>query len=174
MEDMLTVFWDKGYDATSIEDLELVTGVKRQSLYRAFGDKRDMYIAALRQYAQTAIAEIAELLDKGDTAEKRIQTLIKHVLRTGDRRGCFLCNASIDQAPHDMETDELVRQSFVRLERIFANALAVSAPYERDKVMRRRMARKLLTGFFGLRVLQKAALPLATLNDAASLIIAEI
>ncbi len=34
------LFWDKGFEATSVPDLERVTGLNRSSLYNAFGSKR--------------------------------------------------------------------------------------------------------------------------------------
>src|SRR5262245_66197867 len=43
-------FWRAGYAATSLDDLSAATGMNRPSLYSAFGDKRDLYLAALRRY----------------------------------------------------------------------------------------------------------------------------
>ena len=43
----LAVFWHKGYEATSIQDLELATGLGRGSLYNAFKDKESLFLEAL-------------------------------------------------------------------------------------------------------------------------------
>ncbi len=43
-------FWKHGYAATSLDDLVVATGMKRPSLYAAFGDKRDLYLKTLERY----------------------------------------------------------------------------------------------------------------------------
>ncbi|MBL0940885.1 MAG: TetR/AcrR family transcriptional regulator [Gemmatimonadaceae bacterium] len=44
-------FWERGYANTSITDLEAATGLGRQSLYSAFGDKHALFLKALERYA---------------------------------------------------------------------------------------------------------------------------
>ena len=45
-------FWAKGYQATSVRDLEAETGLTTPSLYNAFGDKRALFRRALERYAE--------------------------------------------------------------------------------------------------------------------------
>ena len=45
------LFWDRGYEATSVADLEKHLGVGRQSLYNTFGDKRELFLRSLSRYA---------------------------------------------------------------------------------------------------------------------------
>ena len=47
-------FRSKGYEATSVEYLERVTGLRRASLYGAFHDKHSLFLAALKRYAATS------------------------------------------------------------------------------------------------------------------------
>src|SRR5919204_3203534 len=49
------LFWERGYQSTSIGDLEERTGLDRSSLYHAFGSKQGLFEAALRSYLQEAI-----------------------------------------------------------------------------------------------------------------------
>ena len=46
------VFWRRGYEVVSIQDLEAATGLGRGSLYNAFGDKEGLFIAALDRYIE--------------------------------------------------------------------------------------------------------------------------
>ena len=57
LQDVMNVFWKKGYEGASLQDIEAATGLNKQSLYRAFGDKRAMYLAALDIYEKNIIAE---------------------------------------------------------------------------------------------------------------------
>ena len=47
------VFWDKGYDGSSVEDLTHAMGINRPSLYASFGNKRDLFMQAIDRYAAT-------------------------------------------------------------------------------------------------------------------------
>ena len=44
MSALLGLFWDKGYEATSLSDIMTATGLRKGSLYSLFGGKRDMYL----------------------------------------------------------------------------------------------------------------------------------
>ena len=47
------VFWSKGYDGVTIDDLVAGMGVGRPSLYAVFGDKRAIFLRVLKAYAET-------------------------------------------------------------------------------------------------------------------------
>ncbi len=62
LEKAIGMFWSKGFAATSTDDLLKVMGIGRQSLYNAFGDKRQLYLEALRTYQrQSTSGHIARL-----------------------------------------------------------------------------------------------------------------
>ena len=58
LERALETFWAQGYERTSISDLEATTGLGRQSLYNAFGDKHSLYLRVLDRYT----AEVGDLI----------------------------------------------------------------------------------------------------------------
>lgn len=164
---ILDVFWAKGFEGTSMSDLETATGLRKGSLYAAFGDKRAMYLKALELYGRTAIDKAVSVLRGIDAPERRIgkffQAAIDAVVEN-DRRGCFLCNASIDQAALDPETQRLVNGSLEHLRRPLERALLeLSAT---DKHRCRASAQHLLAVYFGLRVLARAGQPVSLLRAA--------
>ena len=56
------LFWRKGYDATTTDDLRHAMGIGRQSLYGSFGGKRPLYLEVLRRYnTESIIAQITRL-----------------------------------------------------------------------------------------------------------------
>jgi len=68
LERAMQVFWAKGYESTSLDDLCEATGVGRSSLYSAFNDKRDLYLRALDHYENASAARIAAALARFLTA----------------------------------------------------------------------------------------------------------
>ena len=164
---ILDVFWANGFEGTSMSDLETATGLRKGSLYAAFGDKRAMYLKALALYGRTSIDVAVRVLTGIDAPERRIgkflQSAIDAVAVENDRRGCFLCNASIDQAAVDPETQRSVNGSFERLGRALEKVLSELSAIDNN---RRGAAQHLLSVYFGLRVLARAGQPVRMLKAA--------
>ncbi len=178
LDSVMEVFWARGYDGTSMQDIEHATGQKKQSLYRLFGDKGAMYRRALRRYEERVIAAGAEALAGPGSAQARIGRLLEATVARaaaeGDRRGCFLCNASVERAPGDPETVALVRELTGRLGAILETALGASEPYASDPQARRQKAAALVAAHHGLRVLVRAGADEGTLRDAVAATLATV
>ena len=167
---IMEVFWAKGFDGTSISDLMAATGLRKGSLYTAFGDKRTIYLKALALYDRTAIDHSVQLLTGEGAPETRLSRFldfpIDAIAQRRDRRGCFLCNASVDQAMLDPETEQAVQDSFARLERAL-EALLSELPYAPAGAQQRRAeARHLLAVYFGLYVLAKGGKSVEAIKEA--------
>ena len=167
---IMDVFWAKGFEGTTLNDLVTATGLRKGSLYAAFGDKRAMYLKALAIYDRTAIDGTVQLLAGAGTPEKRIgkflQSAIDAVAVQKDRRGCFLCNASVDQAMLDPETARSVKVSLGRLGRALEEVLSELPVSSIDDTWRHAEAQHFLSVYFGLRVLAKAGHPIRALKEA--------
>ncbi len=119
LEKAMNLFWERGYEGSSIEDIVQTTGLGRGSLYDTFGGKHSLYVAALKRYmtkfsAGTASYEQPEASFK-ETLECYFQYWIDGLLSDPARRGCFLVNASIEMAPHDEEINHLTRSALQAL-----------------------------------------------------------
>lgn len=66
------VFWDRGYEGASLPDLIEGTGLSRESLYKAFGDKKGLLLAALDIYCAQALKLTADILSQSGTARQAI------------------------------------------------------------------------------------------------------
>lgn len=167
---IMNVFWAKGFEGATLSDLVAATGLKKGSLYAAFGDKRAMYLKALALYDRTAIdAAIGVLAGTGAPAkrvDKFLQSAIDAVTTEKDRRGCFLCNASVDQAALDAESETAVKVSIGRLERALEDVLSAPTIGTRRHGKAHANAQHLLSVYFGLRVLAKTGYPIMALQKA--------
>lgn len=76
LEAALSVFWQKGYEGTSFEDLTQATGVARPGLYSAFGNKEALFIKALDLYDAKYMAFISEALSE-PTSIKVVERILR-------------------------------------------------------------------------------------------------
>ena len=160
LERILDVFWAKGFEGTSLSDLMSATGLQKGSLYAAFGDKRAMYQKALALYDRTVIDGAAAMLTTSSGPERTLdaflQSAIDAAIKQKDRRGCFLCNATVDQAAVDAETEQAVQASLGRLRLALQELLAKLPAAALDADQQRAKAEHLLAVYFGLNVMAKA------------------
>jgi TetR/AcrR family transcriptional regulator, transcriptional repressor for nem operon len=95
VEQMVAVFWAKGFETTSLDDLVAATGVKRQSLYNAFGDKEAMFLAALEHYGRKVSAELLDGLTD-DAPRRGLERVVSAhadgLARTDNPGGCLANN----------------------------------------------------------------------------------
>ncbi len=170
LERILDVFWAKGFEGTSLSDLMSATGLQKGSLYAAFGDKRAMYQKALALYDRTVIDGAAAMLTASDGPERTLdaflQSAIDAAIKQKDRRGCFLCNATVDRAAVDAETEQAVQASLGRLRRALRELLAKLPMTAIDADRRQAKAEHLLAVYFGLNVMAKAGHPEGALKQA--------
>ncbi len=95
----MILFWRKGYGATSIQDLEKATRLRRGSLYNAFGDKQGLFIAALKRYEMTVGRERIERLANPDpyrAIEGFLNILVEQMAEPNRPRGCLHTNTSLE------------------------------------------------------------------------------
>ena len=160
---IMTLFWKTGFDGVSLSHIMNETGLQKASLYAAFGDKRTMYLKALSQYHNDVVTAAARALkDVTVPAEDRISAFLSAPLAAAeqnDRAGCFLCNASADQADLDTDTKTQVMRGFEHLAAALAAPLAERNPIlTSDELARKSEA--LLAVYTGLRIMVRSGLPL--------------
>jgi len=117
LERAMTLFWKRGYQATSIQDLVEATGINRGSIYGTFGDKEGLFLAVLEHYAdKVAKPLMAELSDTEASPQRAIERMFESIIRriTDPRfpRGCLNTNTSLECPTSG---DEITRKIAERL-----------------------------------------------------------
>jgi AcrR family transcriptional regulator len=88
------LFWAKGYDATSLDDLGSAMGMGRPSIYRAFGSKDELFLKALGRYADTVASAPVAALQAPGTARDAITAFlgatVDYVTADPAHRGCLI------------------------------------------------------------------------------------
>ncbi|MGZ9825664.1 TetR/AcrR family transcriptional regulator [Tsukamurella ocularis] len=96
------LFWEKGFEATSIRDLTEALGIEAPSLYRAFGDKRRLFEEAVGEYDRTYGGFIGAALAEEATARDVVLRLLaegpRRYTRAGLPRGCLVVSGDAGTA----------------------------------------------------------------------------
>ena len=123
----MNLFWAQGYGDTSMDEIVQSTGVSRYGLYSVFGNKRELFIQALKRYGQRMVQEVFGGLADPDASLEDITKGFTERLRDRGadeiRRGCMFCNTATEVAPHDDFIAAAVREMYADLAKLFQNAL---------------------------------------------------
>ena len=94
LENATQVFWSKGYDGVTIDDLVEGMGVGRPSLYAIFGDKRAIFLRALKVYAEAKGERAAKALltpqNLRDSIAAFLRFAVESATEKGSARGCLM------------------------------------------------------------------------------------
>lgn len=169
----LSVFWAKGYDATSLQDLLSATSLSKSSLYGAFGDKHGLFLAAFDTYRQAQRREMVRHLT-APSVRDGIEAFFRDVIDGGGiteaPNGCMSVNQAVEMSPHDPMVRERVDADFRFIAEKFAEAIAhgqETGEISRDKDAQR-LGRMLLTAFAGFQVLARSHCAKPAMKDALS------
>lgn len=111
----MQVFWQRGYEATSLSDLTQAMGINAPSLYAAFDCKEALFEEALQLYQDTEGAEPQRLLQEGRTAKQGFADMLRfHAADYVDPQhppGCMAVLAAIVGAPENKTVRELMSKT---------------------------------------------------------------
>ncbi|HBN31970.1 MAG: TetR/AcrR family transcriptional regulator [Rhodobacterales bacterium] len=103
----MLVFWTRGYDAASLDDLTQAMGINRPSLYAQFGNKRGLFLAAIDRYTETISAPqavpLATVQDIAKAVSLYYGEIIKCVAAEGRPPGCLIASVATELAARDGE-----------------------------------------------------------------------
>jgi len=170
LERAMKVFWEKGYEATSIRDLMEATGVKRQSLYNTFGGKREFFIRTLLKYDTERRQNALAAYEARGTPLDSIKAIFDQAVGDPLSRGCFLVNTALELQRHDEEIKMLVSAA-VEDFRGFYERLIEHGKVQGEippTVDASTAAAGLLAALFGLRSMGRGAATEEMLRQAAA------
>lgn len=124
----LDLFWQQGYDNTSMQALCQAMSLRPGSVYAAFGSKRDLFTAAVRRYIETVSAEAVDRINSAPSGLEGLRRYFKHLVDAmvdGKRaRGCLITNSLVEFAARDPGLASMFQVHLARLQTSFAAALA--------------------------------------------------
>jgi TetR/AcrR family transcriptional repressor of nem operon len=111
----MLVFWDKGYEATSIQDIEQATGLNRTSLYNAFGNKHAIFDRVMSCYKESVMSALFVELDSAPDIKEGIRRLLNGALDIhfdeDNPGGCLVVLSILESGQHDEQSQASMQQT---------------------------------------------------------------
>lgn len=182
LEKAMHVFWHKGYESTSMEDLLEAMDLNSGSLYAAFGSKRELFLKAMDHYCKEGgVGGRFSILQQPGPAlpliRRFFEAMLEFILSDPLRRGCLITNTVVEMAPHEKEIRKKLSSKLHAVEEALYTLLARASQEgalakEKDP---RTLARLLVTVMQGMLVMIKAGSPAGAVRQtgAAALLILE-
>ncbi|PAD76147.1 TetR/AcrR family transcriptional regulator [Paenibacillus campinasensis] len=178
LDKALDLFWSKGYEKTSIQDLVDHTGVHRGSIYDTFGDKNQLFLTCLERFHGVHKDRAFQVLntpgEPQDILERFFEELIDRAMdNDNQRRGCFITNTAMELGATDPEISARIASYLQAMEDFFLGFLQRCQPSGvlNDSLSVEEMARFLLNTRQGLYVLGKTATDRKMLEDVSKVAI---
>ncbi|HTH83136.1 MAG TPA: TetR/AcrR family transcriptional regulator [Mucilaginibacter sp.] len=165
------LFWLKGYNATSMQDLVDGLGISRSSLYDTYGDKHTLFIKALESYQNANTGQMCKIVSSGKPAKQTMRVLLEMIVNEllcdTNHKGCFMVNAEVEVAPHDEKVNQIICANDQQVEDAFY--LVIKKGQENGEIKNPQDARALARFTFntvkGIRVTAKSTNDKAVFED---------
>ena len=164
----MDAFWRKGFEATSLVDLTEATGLNKASLYRVFGDKHQLFMAALKNYADIEFRETTAVVSESVSPLTNLRAVVEKVCEdASSEKGCLMINSMVETAPHDPEVKKLLQEFGThRLQAIQVMIAQAQAAGEiRPELDPQKLAVSLMITFAGSAAMIKGFMPGAQIEE---------
>lgn len=171
LDHAMDVFWQKGFDDASIQDLVDATGLNRGSLYNAFGDKAQLFASVMERYRAMSPARL--LASAPDDASPHqlirdfLESLVERARSDSQNKGCLITNTAAGLYGCNAEMSKWMHDTFAMLEDVLSNVIERGqdcGEITKD-ASARSLARFLVGTAQGINVMARAKPCNDTLND---------
>jgi len=125
LQKAMELFWQQGYEKTSMSDLVEHMGIHRKSLYDTFGDKHSLYLKVIDRYGEFSTAKFKSETLRAKTSYQAIQYIFDYIIEgTEDKHyGCLFVNATTEFGPWDQEVLKKTEDAFSQAENFIAEII---------------------------------------------------
>lgn len=123
----MEVFWRKGYEATSLQDLLAAMGLSKSSFYQAFGSKHQLFGECLEHFRVRQVRQMTKRLSAAPSAMQFLRGFLLSVADEARRRdapkGCLIMNTATEFAGRDPLIAGLVADGTRDFAAVFESAI---------------------------------------------------
>ncbi|OUS17738.1 hypothetical protein A9Q97_01460 [Rhodospirillales bacterium 47_12_T64] len=123
----MEVFWTQGYESTSLQNLLNATHLSKSSLYKVFGNKQQLFEAAIERYSETLYKKMQTDIETAPSGLTFIKNTLHCIVREAEGtevpRGCFISNSINEWSIRDQRLRQLIVDRSGKFEDLFAQAI---------------------------------------------------
>jgi TetR/AcrR family transcriptional repressor of nem operon len=111
------LFWEKGYNATSMQDLVNAMELNPGSIYGTFGGKHQLFIESLKLYSKQTLDEYENAAAKSGSPFGSVKAIIQKAIQRAfsENKACMVVKSSFELGSVDTDTHKLLKQQTVEL-----------------------------------------------------------
>lgn len=171
LDKAMKLFWEQGYEKTSMNDLVEHMGIHRRSLYDTFTDKHTLYLKAIDRFAERINARLESGVKQAQTAAEALRFVFDFMIN-GDEDGppgCMFVNSAVELAIRDEEVNAKAVEAFDKTEELLVGIVTrgqqngeFTTQYDAKE-----LAEYLHNALTGLRVMTRTSAPKEKLRRIA-------
>ncbi|MBU3176146.1 TetR/AcrR family transcriptional regulator [Clostridium estertheticum] len=125
LQKAMELFWEQGYEKTSLSDLVERMGVHRRSLYDTFGDKHTLFLKAIDCYEKLIKDKLQAGISHAETTKQAIQFIFDYMIEGYGNKpwGCLIVNSATEMALRDEEVGKRAEAAFIQTEQFLADLI---------------------------------------------------
>lgn len=157
----MRLFWEQGYEKTSLNDLVERLGIHRRSLYDTFGNKHQLFLKVIERYDKMLSEHFQAGIAHADNPKQALRFLFDYMIEGYEEKpsGCLFVNMAVELAPWDSEVDVKAGESFDKIEQLLTDLIRRGQENGDFKTIRHpvELAENIHNTMLGLRVLARTS-----------------
>lgn len=163
LDKAMKLFWEQGYEKTSMSDLVEHMGIHRRSIYDTFTDKRTLFFKAMERFGNRTDAKLAAGVKQTKTAKEALHFIFDYMSSTeeGEPPGCMFVNSAVEMACRDEDVDAKAVGAFEKVEHLLVEIVTwgqengeFSSQHDAQE-----LAEYLHNSLIGIRVMARTSVP---------------
>jgi len=173
LERALQLFWQKGFHATSLKDIEQALDMRPGSIYAAFGNKEGLFQESLEYYAHLGLTELERVLSHHETPLLGLAAYIRQLGGIRDKalpsRACMLVKSLLELGAREQAALTKVEMLLAGMETRFIECFkkAQSVGEMDSQLDAVRLGRRLQAEVMGLRAFAQRSVESSTIHALA-------
>ncbi|MEK3722505.1 TetR/AcrR family transcriptional regulator [Paenibacillus sp. FSL H8-0034] len=125
LQKAMQLFWEQGYEKTSMSDLVEHMGIHRRSIYDTFSDKHTLFLKALNRYGEIMGKDLERRIKQAESAAQALRYILEFTIDKNENTplGCLFVTAAVELATHDADADSLATKGFANEEQLLTDII---------------------------------------------------
>lgn len=173
LQKAMEVFWCRGYEATSLQDLLAAMNISKSSFYQAFGSKHELFERCLQAFRERQVGRMTAALERSSSGKEFLRSMLLSAAREAtvneQPKGCLIMNTATEFSGRDAVIAGLVDEGTRQFSGVFQKAIERAqadgeiAAEKNAEVL----ARYVVSTISGLKTMAKAGMPATAIEDVA-------